>query len=71
MARLSAPPAAMAVEVPVDRLDDFRLMLREQLLDDNERLRDIAAGVDPTAREPVADRVAFVWSLASQVGGVF
>jgi hypothetical protein len=67
----SASPATYAVSIPPERLDDFRLMLREQVVDDTERLRDIDAGYDSSPREPVQERLEFVWSLARLVGGIY
>lgn len=60
-----------SVTIPNDCLDDFRLMLREQLVDDEERLRDIRAGIDSTPPAAVRGRIAFVWTLAEQVGGIY
>jgi hypothetical protein len=57
--------------MPVEALDDFRLMLREQLADDHERLREIEAGFDPTDPDAVRARIDLVWELAAQVGGVY
>jgi hypothetical protein len=57
--------------MPVEALDDFRLMLREQLADDHERLREIDAGFDPTDPDAVRARIDLVWELAAQVGGVY
>lgn len=61
----------LSIDVPADRLDDFRLMLREQIVDDAERLADIDHGLDPTPRGDVQQRVTFLWALADQVGGVY
>ena len=71
MGLTSASSAAYAISIPRERLDDFRLMLREQVVDDTERLRDIDAGYDSSAREPVQEGLEFVWSLARLVGGIY
>lgn len=66
---VAAPPVPLRIDAP--SLDDFRLMLREQLVDDTERLRDIEAGLDSTPRAAVQRRIDLVWSLATQVGGLY
>ncbi len=71
MAPTSVAVAPAAVTLTVDRIEDFRLMLREQIVDDNERLRDIEAGLDGSPRAPVQARLDFLWSLARQVGGLY
>ena len=61
----------VTLEMPAESCDDFKLMLREQLTDDHERLREIEAGCDPTDPDEVRARIDLVWALAAQVGGVF
>lgn len=63
--------AVATIAIPYERLDDFRLMLREQVHDDSERLRDIDAGCDDSSPELVQERIEFVWSLADQLGGMY
>lgn len=69
----TAPAVSRKVqlEISVEAIDDFRLMLREQLADDHERLREIDAGFDPSDPDAVRERIDLVWSLAEQVGGVY
>ena len=71
MPAVTTAGVALAIDVPPERMDDFRLMLREQIADDSHRLHDIDEGVDSTPRVAVEARVDFLWSLAEQVGGAY
>jgi hypothetical protein len=68
---VSSAAATVAIDVPASQLDHFRHMLREQLVDDHERLREIEAGCDDCDPATVAARIDLVWSLARQAGGLF
>ena len=68
---VSSATTTVGIDLPASQLDDFRLMLREQLMDDHERLREIEAGFDGCDPAAVRARIDLVWSLARQAGGIF
>lgn len=68
---MSAPTQKVTLEVAADRLDDLRLMFREQLVDDHQLLQDAEEADDREDAEAIRARIDFVWSLAAQAGGIY
>lgn len=74
----SAAPAHedVVLRVPPEHVDDFRVMLREQIAGDIEALRDHREGRYGRRRDDahlgeLDRRIGFLWSLAALAGGLF
>ena len=71
MHEVTTPLRNATLEVSADRLDDLRLMLREQLVDDHQLLQDAEDVDDREGATAIRARIDFVWSLAKQAGGIY
>jgi hypothetical protein len=63
--------SSTTLTIAAEDVDRFRYMLREQVAGDTELLRDVAAGCSHDDPAEVGRRVALVWSLADQLGGIY
>jgi hypothetical protein len=57
--------------IAAEDVDRFRYMLREQVAGDTELLREVAAGFAEHDPAEATRRVALVWSIAEQLGGIY
>jgi hypothetical protein len=62
----------LGVRIADADLDQFRLLLREQVVADHELIGEVHAGVAEGYEEAdVLRRIELVWAVAEQVGGIY